>query len=932
MSTKELLIEGARQNNLKNLTLCLPHNKMIVITGLSGSGKSSLAFDTIFAEGQWRFIESLSTYARVFIEKLNRPDYDKMLNIRPTIALEQHNPIKTSRSTVGTLTEIYDLMRILFANVATPYCPKCGRELKKWDSHSVADTILSQFADRRAIILADTSKSIDELRKQGYERLWIDNQIESIEDIKIGTAVNKTIVIDRLIIREDERLYDSIRTAWNEGGQKIRIILLADKDDTQGKGTELIFSSSLRCDYCHINVQEPSPSMFFFSHPLFACPRCKGFGNVLIYNEKALIPDKRLSLSDNAISILARESLFYWREQFLQGAEKSGIDIHKAYEDLSDDEKEILFTGNSLFMGLNDLFSDLEGQKYKVHVRVLLSRFRTASLCPTCKGMRLRDESLIYKIDSLNISEVSQMSINQLIQWINNLQLTEIQKEAVKEPLRQINMKLHFLQRVGLAYLTIDRQSKTLSGGEYQRLNLSNQLACQLTGTMYVLDEPTIGLHPRDTDKIIKIIKELVSLGNSAIVVEHDKDVIASGDYVVEMGPQGGEKGGEVVFCGYYEDFIKSDTLTAKALRKESWNDCEMTEFRHHVSSYDRFIVLTGATGNNLKNVSINIPINALTVVTGVSGSGKSSLIVETLYPVIANYFKTENIMPLPYSSIKGLNYIKGVRLIDQSPIGKTPRSNPATYLKIFDSIRKIYAQQQEARAYGYSSGFFSFNIPGGRCEACKGEGYQKIEMYFFEDLYIKCEQCNGTRYSKEALKVFYNGKNISEVLDMTISEAKDFFINHIEVYNRLNLLEQIGIGYLKLGQPANTLSGGEAQRLKICYELMGANMANIRSQRGMLYILDEPTVGLHYCDVMKFMNIIFKLLKARHTVLIIEHNLDVINLADYVIDLGPEGGDEGGKVVFEGNPMELADSKSSITGRYLKAFLNGHNNNTYKL
>ncbi|MCX8070143.1 MAG: excinuclease ABC subunit UvrA, partial [Thermodesulfovibrionales bacterium] len=706
---------------------------------------------------------------------------------------------------------------------------------------------------------------------------------------------------------------------------------IRDRDSNDQK-TELIFSSSLSCDYCNVSIQEPSPAMFSFSHPLFACPTCKGFGNVLSYNENALVPNKMLSLSEGAISILSRESLSDWREQFLQGARKSGIDIHESYKFLSDDEKELLFTGNSLFMGLNDLFSELEVQQYKVHVRVFLNRFRIAKTCHDCKGMRLVKEALMYKIDNLNISELSQKTISQLIQWLDNLQLTTMQQDAIKEPLRQIKLKLQFLQGVGLGYLTLDRQSKTISGGEYQRLNLANQLACQLTGTMYVLDEPTIGLHPRDTNKIINIIKKLVTLGNTAIVVEHDKDVIASGDYIVEMGPGGGANGGEIIFSGNFNDFIKSDTLTARALRKEPCIDCEISEFRPHSKSSDKFISLIGARGNNLKDVSVNIPINSLTVITGVSGSGKSSLIVETLYPIIANHFKTENIVPLAYKSIKGLNHIKGVRLIDQSPIGKTPRSNPATYLKIFDSIRKIYSQQPEAKAYGYSPGFFSFNIAGGRCEACKGEGYQKIEMYFFEDLYVRCEQCDGTRYSREALQVFYNGKNISDVLNMTISEAKEFFINHLEVYNRLDLLEQIGIGYLKLGQPANTLSGGEAQRLKICSELMSSSVYYMRSLKGMLYILDEPTVGLHYCDVMKFMNIIFKLLKANNTIILIEHNLDVINLADYVIDLGPDGGDDGGRVIFEGSPMELIECKSSSTGRYLKEFINGHNNNTYKL
>ncbi|HIJ59102.1 MAG TPA: excinuclease ABC subunit UvrA [Nitrospirae bacterium] len=931
MSIKELLIEGAKQNNLKNLTLRLPHNKMIAITGLSGSGKSSLAFDTIFAEGQWRFIESLSTYARIFIEKINRPDVDKMLNIRPAIALEQHNPIKTSRSTVGTLTEIYDLLRIIYAKVSRPYCPQCGRELKKWHIQSIAEILLKDYQDGRAIILAKTRHHVKELIRAGYERLWDNNQIIDIGDYKGDLETYKFIVVDRLVIREDERLYDSIRTAWKEGGEEIAIVLFPKEEDLNKDKTELIFSSQLKCDYCNITAQESSPSMFSFSHPAFACPRCKGFGNILRYDERNIIPDTTLSLKNGAIAFLQRESLSDWKEQFINGVVKSGIDINKPYQSLRDDEKELLFTGNSLFIGLNDLFSELETQRYKVHIRALLSRYRVAIICPDCNGKRLIKDSLIYKINNLDISELSKKTINLLIDFFERLDITEMQRNVIKEPLRQLMMKLNFLNRVGLGYLTLDRQSKTLSGGEYQRLNLSNQLASQLTGTLYVLDEPTIGLHPSDTDRIIGIMRELVNLGNTVIVVEHDKDIIKQSDFVVEMGPGGGAKGGEVVFSGYYRDFEDSDVLTAKALRKERLPNYEISVTRLNRRNIERFLLLKGAKGNNLKNINITIPLESLTVVTGVSGSGKSSLIVETLYPAMANYFKIGNLISLPFESIKGLNLIRGVKLIDQSPIGKTPRSNPATYLKVFDWIRKIFAQQPESRAYGYSQSFFSFNIKGGRCELCKGEGFQKIDMYFFEDLYVKCEACQGSRYSKEALRVFYNGKNISDVLNMTISDAKDFFKEHIEVYNKLNLLEQIGLGYLRLGQPANTLSGGEAQRLKICSELIGMSSFSLRNQKGMFYILDEPTVGLHYYDVMMFMNIIFMLLRARNTVLIIEHNLDVISLADHVIDLGPEGGERGGNIVFEGTPFEILNCQASITGQYLKKFLNGNNNNTYK-
>jgi excinuclease ABC subunit A len=919
MPKYELIIEGARQNNLKNINLRLPHNKVIAVTGVSGSGKSSLAFDTIFAEGQWRFIESLSTYARLFLEKLDRPDVDAIHNIRPAIALEQKNPVKGSRSTVGTLTEIYDLLRVLYSRVAIPHCPNCGKEIRKWDSSQIVFELLEKYLDEKAVILFETEESMESLKQRGFHRVWIDGEVRDIDNFKFQISNFKfvEVVLDRLIIRDEPRLSDSIEMAWKEGKEKLKIIVFKEK----GKET-LKFSSKNSCDDCNIELPEPAPILFSFNHPVCACPECKGFGNVLIYDEDIIVPDKYLSLSEGAISIWEKPGYTWWKEQMIKGAKKSGIDVNKPYNEITKAEKDIIFRGNQHFYGINDFFEELESKRYKLHVRVLLSRYRSPVVCPRCKGKRLCENALAYKIDGIDIAELSNMPVSQILQWFKTLQLSPMQKEISKEVIRQIILKLQFLERVGLDYLTLSRQARTLSGGEYQRVNLSNQLASALTGTLYVLDEPTIGLHPRDTRRIAEIMRELSSLGNTIIVVEHDRDIISFSDWVVEMGPGGGHMGGEVVFSGPMEEFLKTDTLTARYIKSRNPLSVMSNEFKKQNNAsritHRSLLSLYGASGNNLKNVTLKIPLKTLTVVTGVSGSGKSSLIVETLYLAMARHFRIEPEHPLPYKSIEGLEKIKVVRLIDQSPIGKTPRSNPLTYLKIFDPIRKLFAQQMEAKAHGYTPGFFSFNVPGGRCETCKGEGYQKMEMYFFEDIFVRCEDCKGRRYKEEALRVTYKGKNISDVLDMTVDEAFEFFSGVSEISSKLTLMKDIGLGYLRLGQPATTLSGGEAQRLKICAEL---NSSSVTRQSSLLYILDEPTVGLHHNDVLKFMKIIRKLIESGNTVVIIEHNLDVISQADWVIDLGPEGGDKGGNIIFEGTPEELKRAENSYTGQYLREY-----------
>ncbi|MEW6108436.1 MAG: excinuclease ABC subunit UvrA [Nitrospirota bacterium] len=913
MSTKELIIEGARQNNLKNINLILPHNKVIAVTGVSGSGKSSLAFDTIFAEGQWRFIESLSTYARLFLEKLDRPDVDAIHNIRPAIALEQKNPVRGSRSTVGTLTEIYELFRLLYSKVSTPYCPDCGKEVRRWDPSQIVSELIERYSGRKAIIIFLTKESIEELKKRGFHRVWIDGEIIDIQDPRFRIQDNDwdatyDIVLDRLIIKDEPRLSDSIETAWREGNSKLKVIIFEDSDNFSVHS----FTSEHTCDECGIELPLPSSILFSFNHPIGACPECKGFGNILHFDENLIIPNRALSLSEGAVDPWNKPAYRWWKKQLLQKGKKAGLDIKKPYFEFTEEEKIILFKGADGFYGINDFFEDMENRRYKLHVRVFLSRYRDSITCHKCQGKRLKKEALAFRVSGLDIAELCSLSISEALRFFMDIDLSPLKKGISKEIIRQILMKLRFLERVGLDYLTLDRYGKTLSGGEYQRINLSNQLASLLTGTLYVLDEPTVGLHARDTERIAKIMSQLAEIGNTVIVVEHDRGIIDSAEWIVELGPGGGQKGGEIVFSGSSSDFLLADTLTSRYIR-----GLEKIEMPLRIrKSSGQMLSIHGATGNNLKGMDFNVPINRLTAVTGVSGSGKSSLVVETLYRAISKMFKIPAISPLPYERLEGERNLKGAKLIDQSPIGRSPRSNPVTYLKIFDHIRKLFSGQREARAYGYEPGFFSFNVPGGRCEACKGEGYELLEMYFFENLYIKCEKCNGKRYRPEALRIKYKDRNINDILNMTVEEAYILFDDQPAVKSKLSMLMDTGLGYLRLGQSATTLSGGEAQRLKICSEMGAA------SKGDYLYILDEPTVGLHFADVQALLNILNRLVDNGNTVIVIEHNLDVIRAADWIVDLGPEGGDKGGRIIFEGTPDDILRSEASYTGRYLRNYL----------
>ncbi len=926
MSINELIIEGAKQNNLKNINLKLPHNKVITVTGVSGSGKSSLAFDTIFAEGQWRFIESLSPYVRLFLEKLDRPDVESIRNIRPAIALEQHNPVRGSRSTVGTATEMYDYLRLLYAKIAQPHCLQCGRLVKTWNPSSVVKELTEKYYGKKALILFSTDDTPGELQKKGFHRVLIQGKTVDISSL-ISRPPSLNVVLDRLTIKNDPRLADSVETAWRYGGQGVTVEIIGTLPE---KNKNLVFLSALRCLHCNPGIRDsvssreinhnrrelpiPQPLLFSFNHPLGACPACKGFGNTLEYSEEYIVPDQDLSIEKGAIEPWSKPAYRWWYRQFVKAAKARGVKLKIPYKDLTRKTRDLIFRGGSDFYGLNDFFRKLENKRYKLHVRVFLSRYRKAVICKQCNGSRLRPEARAFTVAGVHIADLMSMSISELNNYFSELHLSDYEQKVSSEIRRQIEFKLHFLMRVELGYLTLDRLSKTLSGGESQRISLSNQLASKLTGTLYVLDEPTIGLHPVDVSRVTDIIRELADIGNTIIVVEHDKKVINSSDWIVELGPGGGRKGGNLLFSGTKEDFLKSNTLTAKYLH--GVESVSLPEQRR--KGKGRSLFIKQASGHNLKKIDINIPLQTMVCVTGVSGSGKSTLVKDTLYKVVAKAFKTELENPLPLKSVRGLEYLKGVRIIDQQPIGKSPRSNPVTYMKAFDPIRKLFAEQAHAKNLGYGPGHFSFNVEGGRCEVCRGDGLQRLEMYFFEDLYITCEECKGKRYKPKILTVTCNGKNIHQVLQLTVEEALEFFRAVPLLKKKLKLMDSVGLGYLRLGQPATTLSGGEAQRLKICAEL------GIANRRDYLYILDEPTIGLHTEDIKKLLRVLNELVTAGNSVLLVEHNLDVIKSADWIIDLGPDGGEKGGEIVAEGPPEHIIKQENSHTGLCLKEYLKG--------
>jgi excinuclease ABC subunit A len=913
-ASNDLIIEGARQHNLKNISLQIPHNKVTAITGLSGSGKSSLAFDTIFAEGQWRYVESLSTYARMFLDKVARPDVDRLLNVRPAIAIEQKNQVRTARSTVGTTTEIADLLRLLFAKIGKPICPDCSQEARSFHPDTVADNLLVRFPDARAMVLFPVAAPsvkleqafVQSLLTRGFTRLKMGDEILELYDAK-PTSFHKPqplyIVLDRLVIREDNqsRLVEAIETAFSEGEGRCAV-------DVIGHGLES-YSTSFLCQRCGRTFEPLRPILFSFNHPLGACPECKGFGNVLRYDPELVIPDHSKSLAQGAIEPWSKPGTDWWQKQMLLAMKRHDVDITVPFKTLPKPTQQLLWEGDKSFDGINDFFEYMEGKRYKLHVRVLLSRYRTPFNCPSCDGSRLKPDARFVKIAGNDIHQITELTVEQLASWLDRLSLQPFERNIASDILRQLQAKLSFLLRVGLGYLTLARQTKTLSGGEAQRVSLANQLGARLVGTLYVLDEPTIGLHARDTDLLAGILRELAAVGNTVVVVEHDRKMIESADYIVELGPQSGEKGGEIVCAAPAKEFLRDQrALTARYLRGEE----QIPLPKSRRSGNGKVLVIAGAGEHNLKDLVVRFPLGMLICVTGVSGSGKSTLVEDTLYRALARAFRVETLPMGRFKAIKGIEHLNGVRLIDQQPIGRTPRSNPITYLKCFDEIRELFASERDALRQGFTRGHFSFNTPGGRCERCEGSGVEKLEMYFFEDIYAPCEICEGRRFKPEVLAIRYRGKTISDVLAMTADEALTFFTGTPRLQERLHLLSSIGLGYLRLGQPATTLSGGEAQRLKVAAELKDSSAKN------MLYVLDEPTTGLHFDDVKKLLIVLHKLVNAGNTLVVVEHNMDVIKSSDWIIDLGPEGGDAGGQIVTEGRPEQVAKVGTSHTGRFL--------------
>ncbi len=916
-----LRIEGARQNNLKNVSIDIPHDRVTVVTGVSGSGKSSLAFDTIFAEGQWRYIESLSAYARMFLERLDRPDVDRIEHIRPAIALEQKNPVRTARSTVGTATELHDYLRLLFAKVGRVHCPTCGSEARSDSAERVADELIRDHLAGRALVCfplpaaprPDPRAFMATLVQRGFARIKVGEIVLDLAEAQApGFSLPPLdgqplqVVLDRVTLSPDgrRRVTESIETALVEGNGRATV-------DVVGHAAVSV-SRDFRCPRCDVALARPQPVLFSFNHPLGACPECKGFGNILRYDETLVVPDRSRSLGEGAVEPWSHPSGRWYQKQLIKAAKKRGVDVTRPYAELDEKDRAWIYEGGDGLTGIQGFFEEVESYRYKLHVRVFLSRYRSQWPCPRCGGARLKPEALTVTVGGATIADWNGKTVEDLHAFLGAISFSPWEESVGREALKLLRAKLSFLQRVGLGYLTLGRQTRTLSGGEAQRINLANQLGAQLVGTLYVLDEPSIGLHARDTERLAELCRELARVGNTVIIVEHDRSFIESADYLIEMGPGSGERGGAVVFAGTQADFAK-DMRSLTAAYVHGREDIPLPLSRREGR---RALVIRGAREHNLKNLTVRIPLHTLTCVTGVSGSGKSTLIHDTLYRALARHFKVELARPGVHDEIRGMEFLKGIHLIDQEPIGRTPRSNPVTYVKAFDEIRKLFAGLPRAKALGLSAGAFSFNVPGGRCEACQGDGLQKLEMYFFEDVYVMCQECEGRRYRPDVLQVTYKSRNISKVLKQTVDEAVEFFSAQPVLARRLKVLQDVGLGYLRLGQPATTLSGGEAQRLKIAAEL------STRPASDMLYILDEPTTGLHLDDVKRLLGVLNRLVDAGNTVLVVEHHLDVVKTADWVIDLGPEGGAAGGEVVAEGTPEQVAQTDGSYTGKFLRDLL----------
>ncbi|MFO8236143.1 MAG: excinuclease ABC subunit UvrA [Bacteroidales bacterium] len=920
-----IVVKGARVHNLKNIDVQIPRDKLIVITGVSGSGKSSLAFDTLYAEGQRRYVESLSSYARQFLGRIAKPDVDFIHGLPPAIAIEQKVNTRNPRSTVGTSTEIYEYLKLLYSRIGKTYSPVSGEMVKKDNVTDVVNYILQLPENTKALILTplhvyEPDKALEYLQiieKQGVNRVEIDGGILRIRDLDTERITKSNLkklnlVIDRIKVRhsdnEKARYEDSVQIAFSEG---LGVCSIKTIDDQATY--EEFFSNKFELD--GIEFEEPSEHMFSFNNPLGACPTCEGYGKIMGIDEELVVPNKRLSVYENAIACWRGEKMKKWKEKLIMNAEKFNFPIHKPYAQLSEEEKHLLWTGNRYFYGLNDFFAYLEKKKYKIQYRVMLSRYRGKTVCPECKGARLRKEANYVKIGDKSITELVLMPIDRLHDFFSKLELDSYEYQIAERILYEINSRLEFLLNVGLGYLNLNRLSSTLSGGESQRINLATSLGSSLVGSMYILDEPSIGLHPRDNNRLILVLKNLQKIGNTVIVVEHDEDVIRASDQIIDLGPQAGRLGGEVVFQGNQDEILKDqNSVTGKFLQKADF--IQLPDSRR---KWNNYIEVKGARENNLKGIDVRFPLNVMTVISGVSGSGKSSLVKSILHPALKRYYKGTGDKAGKYDEITGdLSLLEDIEYVDQNPIGKSSRSNPVTYIKAYDEIRKLYASQQASKIINFKPSHFSFNTPGGRCDECQGEGVIKVEMQFMPDIVLTCEVCGGKRFKDEVLNVRFQGKNIYEVLEMTVNEAVEFFNScntaiTRKITDKLKVLQSVGLGYLKLGQSSSTLSGGESQRVKLAYFLSQQSQ-----NASTLFIFDEPTTGLHYYDISKLLTSFNELIKKGHTVVVIEHNMEIIKSADWIIDLGPEGGENGGEIVFEGVPEDIIDNSNSYTAEYL--------------
>jgi excinuclease ABC subunit A len=913
----KIIVQGARQNNLKNVSLEIPRNKLVVFTGVSGSGKSSLVFDTIYAEGQRRYVESLSSYARMFLERMNKPDVDFIYGISPAVAIEQKAGARNPRSTVGTSTEIYDYLRLFFARVGKTICFDCGKEVKKDTTGTVSEWLETQKEESRFYLGFSVhshegrtvQEELDLLKKKGFFRVFIKNVLIDLnEEYKTPkTKKDLIVVLDRFKISKGkvrEKLAESIETGFKEGEGRLAII----NAETNGIKN---FTRFYEC--CGIRYEEPEPRFFSFNNPFGACPVCQGFGKTMGYEMDLIVPNPNLNLSEGAIAPWRTAKFSKYLRDLIRN-NNGRVPLNIPFKNLTQEQFNYVKEGFTGFVGIDGFFKHLEEKTYKMYVRILLSRYRGYTTCSACRGSRLRRESLQVKISDKSIHDIVLMSIEKSYEFFKSLKLNATEKAIGQQVFDEILKRLTFLNDVGLGYLTLDRLSNTLSGGETQRINLATSLGSALMGTLYVLDEPSIGLHPRDNSRLIKILKSLRDLGNTVLVVEHDPEMMEESDLIYDMGPRAGIHGGEIIAHGTYAEIMKNEkSLTGKYLSGNL--SIPIPEVRN--TKITETIKITGAKENNLKNISVEFPLRKLVVVTGVSGSGKSTLVHDILYGGLMKMNGGNPPKIGKYDMIEGARYVDDIEIVDQSPIGKSPRSNPISYVKGFELIRELYAATPQAKSRGYKPGYFSFNVPGGRCETCQGEGFVKIEMQFLADLYLECEDCKGTRFKKEVREITYRGKNIVDVLGMTVDEALEFFVNHDKISSILKVLSDVGLGYIKLGQPSTTLSGGEAQRVKLAY-----NLSQHRKNQHTLFIFDEPTTGLHFDDIGKLLKCFQMLIANKNSVVIIEHNLDVIKCADHVIDLGPEAGDKGGEIVAVGTPEDIVKNDSSYTGMFLKKHL----------